>query len=57
MLEERQHRDWEARKKRVFEQLGGRVDGENMAVSELKKSMHGKNLLSVSPSYSLHIDD
>lgn len=48
VLEERQQRDWEVRKKRVFEQLGGRVGGENMAVAELKKSMHGKSLLSVS---------
>ncbi|KAF9818485.1 hypothetical protein IEO21_02723 [Rhodonia placenta] len=48
VLEERQRRDWEARKKRVFEQLGGRVGGENMAVTELKKSMHGKNWLAAS---------
>lgn len=47
VLEERQQRDWEARKKRVFEQLGGRIGGENLAVAELKKSMHGKSSLSV----------
>ena len=47
VLEDRQQRDWEARKRRVFEQLGGRVGGENLAVAELKKSMHGKSLLSV----------
>lgn len=48
ILEERGHKDWEARKKRVFEQLGARVGGENRAVAELKKSPHGKSLLSVS---------
>ncbi|KAI0641165.1 nucleoporin-interacting protein NIC96 [Trametes meyenii] len=48
VLEDRGRRDWEARKKRVFEQLGARVGGENRAVAELKKSTHGKNLLSTS---------
>ncbi|KAI0668697.1 nucleoporin-interacting protein NIC96 [Trametes maxima] len=48
VLEDRGRRDWEARKKRVFEQLGARVGGENRAVAELKKSTHGKNLLSAS---------
>ncbi|KAH9921323.1 nucleoporin-interacting protein NIC96 [Fomitopsis serialis] len=57
VLEDRQQRDWEARKKRVFEQLGGRVGGENLAVAELKKSMHGKSLLSTSvgPAPSLQM--
>ncbi|EPS98068.1 hypothetical protein FOMPIDRAFT_1051823 [Fomitopsis schrenkii] len=57
VLEERQQRDWEARKKRVFEQLGGRVGGENLAVAELKKSMHGKSSLSTSvgPAPSLQM--
>ncbi|KAH9855804.1 nucleoporin-interacting protein NIC96 [Lenzites betulinus] len=48
VLEDRGKRDWEARKKRVFEQLGARVGGDNRAVAELKKSTHGKNLLSAS---------
>lgn len=43
MLEERTRRDWEAKKKRVFEELGGRVTGENKALSELRKSFHGKS--------------
>ncbi len=47
MLEERTRRDWEAKKKRVFEELGGRVNVENKAVSELKKSFHGKSSLIV----------
>lgn len=51
VLEDRGRRDWEARKKRVFEQLGARVGGENRAVADLKKSTHGKNLLSVSAIY------
>ncbi|PSR71118.1 hypothetical protein PHLCEN_2v12964 [Hermanssonia centrifuga] len=48
VLEDRERRDWEAKKRRVFEELGGRVGGENKAVSELKKSYGGKNLLSAS---------
>ncbi|KAI0747814.1 nucleoporin-interacting protein NIC96 [Daedaleopsis nitida] len=57
VLEDRGRRDWEARKKRVFEQLGTRVGGENRAVTELKKSTHGKNLLSASagPAPSLQM--
>ncbi len=51
MLEDRGRRDWEARKKRVFEQLGARVGGENRAVAELKKSTHGKSLISVSSHF------
>ncbi|CAL1697354.1 unnamed protein product [Somion occarium] len=48
-LEEKEQDDWEQRKKRVFEQLGDRVGtGDNKAVSEMKRSMHGKSLLSVS---------
>lgn len=50
MLEERAERDWEAKKKRVFEELGGRVNVDNKAVTEFKKSMHGK--LSSTPSSS-----
>lgn len=46
-LEERSRRDWEAKKRRVFEELGGRVGGENMAMAELKKSFHGKSTLAV----------
>ncbi|PIL30799.1 transporter [Ganoderma sinense ZZ0214-1] len=55
VLEDRGRRDWEARKKRVFEQLGARVGGENRAVTELKKSAHGKNLLSASIGLSPNI--
>lgn len=46
-LEEKSNRDWEAKKKRVFEELGGRVGGGNRAVAELKKSFHGKSSLAV----------
>lgn len=42
VLEERSQHDWEAKKRRVFEELGGRVIGENKAVAELKKSTQGK---------------
>ena len=48
VLEEREQRDWEAKKRRVFEELGGRTNTENKAITELKKSYGGKNLLSVS---------
>lgn len=47
VLEERSQKDWEAKKKRVFEELGGRVGGENKSI-ELKKSVHGKGSLLVS---------
>ena len=30
--------------KRVFDELGARVGGENKAMTELKKSFHGKSL-------------
>ncbi|KAI0089845.1 nucleoporin-interacting protein NIC96 [Irpex rosettiformis] len=57
LLEDRERRDWEAKKKRVFEELGGRVSGDNKAVSELKKSLGGKNLLGAStgPAPSLQM--
>lgn len=48
VLEEREQRDWEAKKRRVFEELGDRISTDNKAVSELKKSFGGKSLLSVS---------
>ncbi|KAJ7051137.1 nucleoporin-interacting protein NIC96 [Mycena amicta] len=55
-LEERSRRDWEAKKKRVFDELGARVGGENKAMTELKKSFHGKSLASsVAPSLTLQM--
>ncbi|KII86506.1 hypothetical protein PLICRDRAFT_114494 [Plicaturopsis crispa FD-325 SS-3] len=53
LLEERNGRDWEAKKKRVFEELGGRVGGENKAMAEMKKSFHGKSSLAASTGPSL----
>ncbi|KAG5636549.1 hypothetical protein H0H81_007679 [Sphagnurus paluster] len=50
-LEERSQRDWEAKKKRVFEELGGRVNGDNRAMVDLKKSTHGKSSLLVNIPY------
>jgi nuclear pore complex protein Nup93 len=47
MLEERSQKDWEAKKKRVFEELGGRIGGDNRALAESKKSSYGKSSLSV----------
>lgn len=48
VLEERSQRDWETKKRRVFEELGGRVVGENRGVAELRKSLHGKSNVLVS---------
>lgn len=47
LLEERSQKDWEAKKKRVFEELGGRVAGSARPGSELKKSVYGKASLAV----------
>lgn len=57
VLEERSRKDWEAKKKRVFEELGGRVGSENRAVADLKKSSIGKSNLmaSTGPSLSLQM--
>ncbi|KAG5646921.1 hypothetical protein DXG03_001997 [Asterophora parasitica] len=61
-LEERSQRDWEAKKKRVFEELGGRVGADSRALIDLKKSTagsssYGKNALvsSIAPSLSLQM--
>lgn len=48
VLEERSQRDWEAKKKHIFEELGGRVGGDNRAISELRSSTHGKSSIMVS---------
>ncbi|KAG6831646.1 hypothetical protein H0H92_008723 [Tricholoma furcatifolium] len=60
-LEERSQRDWEAKKKRVFEELGGRIAaGDNRAMAELKKSTHTKSLLmqsTVTPTLSLQMQN
>ncbi|KAM6497845.1 nucleoporin-interacting protein NIC96 [Amanita muscaria] len=57
MLEDRGHRDWEAKKRRVFEELGGRITTDNRALAELKQSTHGKSILStsISPSITLQM--
>lgn len=47
ILEERSRRDWEAKKKRVFEELGARVGSDNKAVAELRKSGFGRSNLMV----------
>ncbi|KAJ7176543.1 hypothetical protein C8R46DRAFT_1029875 [Mycena filopes] len=52
-LEERSCRNWEAKKKRVFDDLGGRVGGDNRAMAELKKSFHCKSSLASSVASSL----
>ncbi len=57
MLEDRAHRDWEAKKRRVFEELGGRVTADCRALVELKQSTHARSALtaSVSPSITLQM--
>lgn len=47
VLEERSQRDWEAKKKRVFEELGGRVSSSDRAMVDMRASTHGKNSLNV----------
>lgn len=48
VLEERSQKDWEAKKKRVFEELGGRVGtGESKAIELKKSSTHSKSSLLV----------
>jgi nuclear pore complex protein Nup93 len=48
VLEERCQRDWETKKKRVFEELGGKVGGDNRALSELRSSTLQRSNLMVS---------
>ncbi|KAI4517658.1 NIC-domain-containing protein [Schizophyllum commune Loenen D] len=50
LLEERGQRDWEARKRRLFEELGGRLGVENRAVAEMKMSSYGRGGLGASTS-------
>ena len=52
-MEERSQRDWEAKKKRVFEELGGRVAGGDRALSEMRGSVVGKSTLAVSSGTQL----
>jgi nuclear pore complex protein Nup93 len=57
LLEERSHKDWEAKKRRVFEELGGRATSDSKALAEMKKSFHGKAALvaSTGPSLTLQM--
>ncbi|KAI3609897.1 nucleoporin-interacting protein nic96 [Moniliophthora roreri] len=55
MLEDRMSKDWEAKKKRVFEELGARVKVDNRAMAELKKSFHGKSSLLSAPQPTLSL--
>ena len=49
VLEDRGRKAWEARKKRIFEELGGRVNGsEGKASSEFRKSVRAGAALGVS---------
>ncbi|TFK38656.1 nucleoporin-interacting protein NIC96 [Crucibulum laeve] len=60
VLEDRTRRDWEAKKKRVFEELGGRVGGDSRALTEMKKSTHGKSSLmqsTATPSLTLQMQN
>jgi nuclear pore complex protein Nup93 len=54
-LEDHGRRDWEAKKKRVFEELGGRIGGDNSAVADFKRSFHGRNSLAVREAIALRI--
>jgi hypothetical protein len=52
VLEDRSRRDWEARKKRIFEELGGRVNGgaEGRTGSDVRRSVRPGAALGVSRS-------
>ena len=50
MLEERSQRDWAAKKKHVFEELGGSVTGGDCALSEMGGFVVRKSTLAVSSS-------
>lgn len=43
VLEDRSQRDWEAKKKRVFEELGGRVASADRGMSDIRSSTLGKS--------------
>ncbi|KAI6153159.1 nucleoporin-interacting protein NIC96 [Pisolithus tinctorius] len=59
LLEERSRKDWEAKKRRVFEELGGRslvattAGADGKALAEMKKSFHSRANLSASTGPSL----
>ncbi|KAF8885239.1 Nup93/Nic96-domain-containing protein [Gymnopilus junonius] len=60
VLDERSQKDWEAKKKRVFEELGGRVASADRGgpLSDLRASALGKSVLGAStagPSLSLQM--
>jgi len=48
VLEDRSRRDWDAKKKRVFEELGGRIGSDNRTSVDMKKTFRAKGNLSVS---------
>jgi nuclear pore complex protein Nup93 len=47
VLEERGRKQWDAKKRRVFEEMGGRMLAENRALAELKKSTFSRSSLPV----------
>ncbi|KAH7884023.1 Nup93/Nic96-domain-containing protein [Phlebopus sp. FC_14] len=53
LLEDRSRKDWEAKKRRVFEELGGRSSTDSKILSEMRKSFHAKGSLSASTGPSL----
>ncbi|KAG6816414.1 hypothetical protein H0H87_006151 [Tephrocybe sp. NHM501043] len=53
-LEDRSHRDWEAKKKRVFDELGGRAAADNR---ELKKSKNALMQSTAAPTLSLQMQN
>ena len=55
LLQDRSRKDWEAKKRRVFEELGGRASSDNKALAEMKKSFHAKGSLTVRKAFSFGI--
>lgn len=55
LLQDRSRKDWEAKKRRVFEELGGRSTSDNKALAEMKKSFHARGSLAVCDALACRI--
>lgn len=54
MLEDRSRREWEARKKRVFEELGGRLGGDSGALVLGTRTIQSRSALTVCGLAPIH---
>lgn len=51
ILEDRCRRDWDAKKRRVFEEFGGRMSRDTNSTLDLKKSFRAKGNITVSRTF------